>query len=174
MAIIPMTSGFSLCPKGVQIFRIYKVDYNEEFGKLVVHLVNAQGITHQERYSLMGQGGEINEGACNAFSFFAKTALNDFSLEAVDPAMLVDRYIKAEVTHTEMPSNKDPNKTVTFAHLGDKWAADGFDTTPVPKALTLGTESAQATAPASAPATATATAAAPTTAGGLDLDALLN
>ena len=123
----------------------------------------------------MGQGGEINEGACNAFSFFAKTALNDFSLEAVDPAMLVDRYIKAEVTHTDMPSNKDPNKTVTFANLGDKWAADGFDTTPVPKALTLGKETA---APATAapvaqatPTTAPATAA-PTT--GLDLNALLN
>lgn len=174
MAIIPMTSGFSLCPKGVQIFRIYKVDYNEEFGKLVVHLVNAQGITHQERYSLMGQGGEINEGACNAFSFFAKTALNDFSLEAVDPAMLVDRYIKAEVTHTDMPSNKDPNKTVTFANLGDKWAADGFDTTPVPKALTLGKETAApATAAPVAQATpTTAPAAAPTT--GLDLNALLN
>lgn len=170
MAIIPMTSGFSLCPKGVQIFRIYKVDYNEEFGKLVVHLVNAQGITHQERYSLMGQGGEINEGACNAFSFFAKTALNDFTLEAVDPAMLVDRYIKAEVTHTDMPSNKDPNKTVTFANLGDKWAADGFDTTPVPKALTLGKENAN---PAPAVPTAQATTpTAPTT--GLDLNALLN
>ena len=138
MAIIPMTSGFTLCPKGVQIFRIYKVDYNEEFGKLVIHLVNAQGITIQERYSLMGADGNINEKACAAFSFFAKTALNDFTLEAVDPVMLVERYIKADVTHTELPSTKDPNKNVTFANLGDKWVADGFDTTPVPKASRQG------------------------------------
>lgn len=170
MAMIPMTSGFALCPKGVQVFRIYKVDYDEEFGKLVVHLVNAQGITHRERYSLMGKSGEINEGACNAFSFFAKTALNDFTLEAVDPVMLVDRYIMADVTHTVQPNRNDPTKTVTFANLGDKWVADGFDTTPVPKALTLGKETA---APASAPATAPATAATTPT-GGLDLDALLN
>lgn len=170
MAIIPMTSGFALCPKGVQIFRIYKVDYNEEFGKLVVHLVNAQGITVQERFSLMNQDGSINERACNAFSFFAKTALNDFSLEAVDPVMLVDRYIKADVTHTEVPSNKDPNKTVTFVNLGDKWVADGFDTpTVAAKALTLGKETNVPTTP-TAPV-APAAEPAPT---GLDLNALLN
>lgn len=169
MAMIPMTSGFTLCPKGVHIFRIYKVEYNEEFGKLVVHLVNAQGITQQERFSLMGSDGNINERACAAFSFFAKTALNDFSLEAVDPAMLVDHYIAAEVTHSELPSRNDPNKTVTFANLGDKWVANGFDTTPVPKALTLGKET---TAAPATPAPAPSPAPAQTT--GLDLNALLN
>jgi hypothetical protein len=166
MAMIPMTSGFTLCPKGVQIFRIYKVEYNEEFGKLVIHLVNAQGITHQERYSLMGNDGAINEKACAAFSFFAKTALNDFSLEAVDPMTLVDRYIKADVTHTEMPNRNDPTKTVTFANFGDKWVADGFDTTPVPKALNLGKDTNVAITPVAQPAPA------PTT--GLDLNSLLN
>ena len=170
MAIIPMTSGFTLCPKGVHIFRIYKVEYNEEFGKLVIHLVNAQGITVQERYSLMGADGNINEKACAAFSFFAKTALNDFTLEAVDPATLVDHYIGAEVTHTELPSRNDPNKTVTFANLGDKYVANGFDTTPVAKALTLGKETNVAPAPTPAPATQAPTAQ-PT---GLDLNALLN
>ena len=166
MALIPMTSGFAICPKGVHIFRIYKVDYNEEFGKLVVHLVNAQGITVQERFSLMGADGNINERACSAFSFFAKTALNNFTIEAVDPVTLVDHYIKADVTHTEVPSNKDPNKTITFVNLGDKWVADGFDTPATPKALTIGKEaptadSVEQTAPA-APAQ------------GLDINALLN
>ena len=166
MAIIPMTSGFALCPKGVQVFRIYKVDYNEEFGKLLVHLVNAQGITVQERFSLMNADGSINEKACNAFSFFAKTALNDYTLEAVDPVMLIDRYIKAEVTHTESPSTKDPTKTVTFANLGDKWVADGFETTPVARALTLGKETNAPTTPVAPPTSTPAT--------GLDINALLN
>lgn len=164
MAIIPMTSGFTLCPEGVHVFRIYKVDYDEDFGKLVIHLVNAQGITVQERFSLMGKDGTANEKACNAFSFFAKTALNDFALESVDPATLVDHYIKAEVVHTKQPSNKDPNKTVTFVNLGDKWSSEGFETTPTPKALTLGKE---ASAPTVAPTPA------PTTQG-LDINALLN
>ena len=168
MAMIPMTSGFTLCPKGVQVFRIYKVDYNEEFGKLVIHLVNAQGITQQERYSLMGADGNINEKACAAFSFFAKTALNDFSLEAVDPATLVDRYIKADVIHTTQPNKNDPTKTVTFANLGDKWVADAFDTAPVPKALNLGNDTNVATTPV---AQASPT---PAPATGLDLNAILN
>ena len=164
MAMIPMTSGFTLCPEGVHVFRIYKVDYNEEFGKLVISLVNAQGITHQERYQLMGANGEMNEKACAAFSFFAKTALNDFSLEAVDPATLVNRYIKADVVHTKTPNRNDPNKMMTFANFGDKWVADGFDTTPVHKALTLGVEGTATTTPVAQTAPAT----------GLDLNALLN
>ena len=166
MAMIPMTSSFTVCPAGVHVFRIYKVEYNEEFGKLIVHLVNAQGITVQERFSLIGADGNPNERACGAFSFFAKTALNNFGIEAVDPQTLVDRYIKAEVTHSVQPNKNDPNKTVTFANLGDKWVADGFDTTPVAKALNLGKEVAAPAQPVEqAPAT-------PAT--GLDLNALLN
>lgn len=168
MAMIPMTTGFKVCPKGVQVFRIYKVEYNEEFGRLIVHLVNAQGITHQERFSLMKQDGSMNDGACAAFSFFAKTALNDLTLEAVDPQTLVDHYIKADVVHNEQPNRNDPTKTVTFVNLGDKWVADGFDTTPVPRALTLGKEDATV-----APAPAPTPAPAPAPATGLDLNALL-
>ena len=168
MAIIPMTSGFALCPKGVQIFRIYKVDYNEEFGKLVVHLVNAQGITHQERFSLINVSGTPNEKAYNAFSYFAKTALKDPSRTAIDPNELVGHYIKAQVVHTIVPSTKEAGKTMTFANLSDKWSADGFDTTPVEKALTLGTETDQPKAEAPKAETP-----APTQTTGLDLDSLL-
>ena len=169
MAIIPMTNTFTICPKGEQVFRIYKVDYNEEFGKLVVHLVNAQGNTIQDRYSLMNADGSANEKACGAFSFFAKTALRDFTIEAVDPDTLVDKYIKAEVIHEEVPSNKDPNKTLTFANLGDKKEAEGFDTTPVAKALTLGKEGT-ATIPVAQP---TQQVSQPTQTTGLDIDSLL-
>lgn len=168
MATITMTNSFTLIPEGVHVFRIYKVDYNQEFGKLTIHLVNAQGITHRENYSLMGNGGMVNEKACNAFSYFAKTALNDFSLEEIDHNDLVNHYIKAQVVHTVMPSSKDPNKTVTFANLSDKWSADGFDTTPVKKALTLGMETEQVVSkPTPAPQ--------PTPAkGSVNLDDLLN
>lgn len=138
MATIPMTSGFTVCPEGVHVFRIYNVDYNADFGKLVVHMVNAQGITHSEKFSLMNNDGSPNAGACSAFSYFAKTALNNFSLEEIDHTDIINHYIKAEVTHTVVPSTKDPKKTVTFANLGDKWVADGFDTTPCKKALELG------------------------------------
>ena len=161
MAQLKLTSGFTVCPAGVHIFRIYKVDYDQDFGKLTVHLVNAQGITHTERFSLIGNNGSVNEKACNAFSYFAKTALNDFSLDEIDHNDLVNHYITAEVVHTITPSSKDPSKTMTFANLSNKWVADGFDTKPVEKALTLGVESSEPVANVSTPTK------------GLDLDSLL-
>lgn len=138
MATIPMTNSFTVCPEGVHIFRIYNVDYNADFGKLVVYMVNAQGITHSERFNLKNKDDSYNSGACNAFSFFAKKALKDDTLEEIDHTDLINHYIKAEITHTIAPSTKDPNKTVTFANIGNKWEADGFDTEPCKKALELG------------------------------------
>ncbi len=158
MATIRMTSGFAICPEGRHIFRIYKVEYNEEFGKINVHLVNAQGVTHVERFSLMGNNGEMNDKACNAFSFFAKTALNNFSVEEIDHNDLVNQYIGGEITHTTSPNRNDPDKTVTFANITNKWVADGFDTKPCKKALELG----NAPAPVEQPT------------GGVNLDNLLN
>ena len=168
MATIQMTgSTFTVCPEGRHIFRIYKVDFNQDFGKVVVYMVNAQGITHRENFGLMRADGSMNEGACNAFSFFARTALNDFSREAIDHEELVGRYIGAEVSHTVQPNKNDPTKNVTFANLvGEKWVAEGFDTTPVEKALTLGTET-------NAPKAARTTEETPAPATGLDLNALL-
>lgn len=166
MAMIPMTNAFSICPEGEQVFRIYKVEYNEEFGKLTAHLVNAQGAIVQNKFSLMKQDGTPNDGACNAFSIFAKTALNDFAIPAVDPMLLVDRYVKLEVTHTKLPSTKKEGETVTFANVKNPSLAAGFETEPCTKALTLGKETNVPTTPA------TPTPEAPAT--GLDLNALLN
>lgn len=155
MARIPMTSGFTLIPEGEYVFRIYDVKYDETFGKLEVKLVTAQGMKHTENFSLMDNSGEPNEKALNAFSYFAKTALNNFALEDIDHTDLIDHYIRAEVVHTKVPSKKDPTKTVTFVNLGDKSPADGFDEAPV-----------QTAKPASAPRAAVP-------GGGYDLDSLL-
>lgn len=138
MARIPMTNGFVLIPEGTYVFRIYDATYDEDFGKIEIKLVNAQGVTHTERFSIKNKNDEFNEKALNAFSYFARTALNDFEVEDVDPEELIGHYIGAEVIHTKVPSNKDPNRTATFANLGDKFPADGFDTEPVERALTMG------------------------------------
>lgn len=169
MARIPMTSGFVLIPEGTYIFRIWDAKYDEEFGKIEVKLVNAEGATHTERFSIKNNDDTYNEGAMNAFSYFAKTAMNDFALEDIDPEELIDHYIEAEVTHTKLPSNKDPNKMVTFANLGDKAPADGFDTEPVARALTLSRDNAGK----SAPKTSTPAKKAEAPKKGLDLDSLL-
>lgn len=168
MARIPLTSGFTLIPEGEHVFRIYEVKHDEDFGKIEVKMVNAQGATHTERFSLMRQDGEYNEGALNAFSYFARTAFNDYGKEDIEPLDLVGHYIKGVIEHTKLPSNKDPNKTVTFANITEKYPADGFETTPVERALTLGTDNAAHAVSKSAPTPTQAS-----TPKGLDFDALL-
>ena len=153
MARIPMTSGFTLIPEGTYVFRIYDVSYDEEFGKIEIKLVNAAGMTQTERFTIKDKNDEPNEKA----------------LEDIDPMELIDHFIEAEVVHTKLPSNKDPNKTVTFANLGDKAPAEYFDTEPVSRALTLGKD--KNAAPAPQKQATTSAPAAPKK--GLDLDALL-
>ena len=139
MARIPMTGGFQIMPEGEQVLKITAADYDEEFGKAVFTLANAKGQTCQERFSLLLQDGSPNEKALGAFSFYAKTAMNDFDLEDVDPTELVGRYIRAEVIHNKVPSTKDPTKMMTFVNLGSKSPADGFDgvATEAPKSTGL-------------------------------------
>lgn len=158
------TNSFTVIPEGDHIFRIYKVDYDADFGKLSIYLVNAKGNTHVERFRLMGNDGSINEKALAAFSFFAKTALNDFGREEIDPNELVNHFIGGKITHTVTPSNTDPTKNVTFANIGDKWVVNGFDTTPTEKALTLGMTVTPSVTPTE-PTTATK---------GVDLNSLLD
>lgn len=90
MARIPMTSGFTLIPEGTYVFRVYDATYDEEFGKIEVKLVNAAGMTHTERFSIKDKNDELNEKALNAFSYFAKTVMGDYTLEDIDPSELID------------------------------------------------------------------------------------
>lgn len=142
MARIPISSGFTLIPEGEYVFYITDATYDEKWGRLEVKFVTAQGMTHIERFTLKDSNDEPNEKALNAFSFFAKTALNDFSITEIDHRDLIGHYIRAEIIHTEMPSKKDPTKTVTFARFGDKSPADGFDSVPVSTTVEKPTESA--------------------------------
>lgn len=135
MPRIPMTAGFQRIPEGEQVLKITKAEYDADFGKLIFTLENVNRLSCQERFSLLNQDGSPNEKAMAAFSFFAKTAMNDFDMEDVDPAEMVGHYIRAEVIHNKVPSAKDPTKMLTFVNLGEKSPADGFDCVPdAPKA----------------------------------------
>ena len=137
MARIPMTGGFQMMPEGEQVLKITKAEYDEDFGKAIFTLENAKGQTCQERFGLLNNDNTPNEKALGAFSFFAKTALNDFDIEDVDPEELVGRYIKAEVIHNKVESKKEPGKMMTFINLGSKSPANGFEGAPAPKAAGL-------------------------------------
>ena len=141
MARIPMTGGFQIMPEGEQVLKITAAEYDEDFGKAIFTLANAKGQTCREQFSLLNQDGTPNEKSMNAFSFFAKTAMNDFDMEDIDPVELVGHYLRAEVIHRTQPNRNDPTKTVTFINLGNKSPADGFDgaptAAPAPKASGL-------------------------------------
>ena len=62
----------------------------------------ASGQKHTERFSLLNADGEPNQGGLNAFSYFAKTALNDYTLTEIDHEELVGHYIRCEVDHEEV------------------------------------------------------------------------
>ena len=127
MARIPMTGGFQVMPEGEQVLKITAAEYDEDFGKAIFTLANAKGQTCREQFNLLNNDNTPNEKALNAFSFFAKTAMNDFDLVDIDPVELVGHYIRAEVIHNKVPSTKDPTKMMTFVNLGEKSPADGFD-----------------------------------------------
>lgn len=128
MAKIKLSKGgFTPIAEGEHIFKITKSTYDEDFGKLEIEMVIASGQKHIERFSLIRNDGEINEGALNAFSHFAKTALNNFNLDEIDHNDLVGCYMKATVEHEKVPSKNDPAKTVTFLRLTDQAPASGFE-----------------------------------------------
>ena len=162
MAKIQLTkSTYSVIPEGEHVFLISTAEYDEDFGKVTFEMVTASGQKHTEIFSLIKADGEINEGAHNAFSYFAKVALNDFNVDEIDPQDLVGCYMRCVVSHDVRPHKNDPNRTVTFVRLGDKFPADGFQSeskkTDGPKTKN------EALAEQSAPAAS----------GAIDLDAIL-
>lgn len=135
MAKITLTGGWSLVPEGTHIFQITEVNYKEGFGKLEVTMETHDGLKHIERFSLLDAKGKPNTGAYNAFSYFARAALNDFELTEIDHEDLIGCFLECDVEHTEQPSTKNPGKTVTYVRLIDKRPSDGWATAaPAPAA----------------------------------------
>lgn len=127
MAIKLVETGFSVIPEGDYIFKIVEVEYKPDFGKMNITLATKKGLKHIERYVLIKANGEANEGAMKAFSFFAKTALNDFSLDEIDENDLIGCFVKGVIEHDRRESTKDPDKMVTFTKLTNLEPALGFE-----------------------------------------------
>lgn len=127
MARMSLIGAFQIIPKGSHVFKITEVVYKEEFGKMEIRMETAKGLKYTERFSMKNSLGEPNQGALKRFSFFAKTALNDFGREEIDTEELVGRYIRCTVDHNVVESTVDPGKTITFVRLTDKAPADGFE-----------------------------------------------
>jgi hypothetical protein len=123
---------FQIIAEGTHTFKVTKVDYDSDFGKLTVEMVTKDGLKNIERFSLINNNGETNEKAINAFSYLARMVMNNPELAGdFDEQELVNRYVTADVEHQKVPSTKDPNKTVIFYKLSNYAAASGFDKAPV-------------------------------------------
>jgi len=138
MATINLTSTFDPIPEGEDIFRIYATEYKETFGTLKVFVTNAKGRTAILNYRFKNVDGSQNDTAYSLFSWLARSAMGDRMITTVDPEKLVNKYIKANVTHSHVPSREVPGETVTFVNLRNYEHADGFTETPTERAMTLG------------------------------------
>lgn len=119
-------NGFTLIPEGTYIFKVTNVDYDEDFGKMDIELRTKGGLIHHEKFSLIKNDGEMNEGALNAYSYFAKTALANYEVEEIDTDDIIGCYIQATVTHEEFESNKNPGRMLKSVRLNDYAIATGF------------------------------------------------
>ena len=127
MAKIKLSEGgFTLIPEGVTTFKIVGVEYKEDFGKMKVSMQTKSGTKHTEQFTLLDNNGEVNDGALKAFSYFAKTALNNYELDEIDESDLIGCYITATVKHEEFESNKTPGRMLKSVRLNDYTVAAGF------------------------------------------------
>lgn len=131
MAIINLSEnkGFSLIPEGWHDFKIVAVDYDEKFGKMEIQLVTKSGQKHTERFSLLDNDGEINQKGVNAFSYFARVAMNDFQIDSIDHEDMIGKYIRGKVEHVKgNKPNPKTGKYSTFANITGKEPSVGFKT----------------------------------------------
>lgn len=140
MPTIKLTSGFTLIPEGTHVFKITDAQYDEEFGKLEVHMQTRKGQKHIERYTLTRDDGTINEGAYNAFSYLAKVALQNFDVDEIDPVELIGHYIECDVEHEVVENRKKPGQTSTFIRLREKRESDGWGDAPAAAAPKSGVD----------------------------------
>ena len=133
MSKIKLSDAFTLIPQGTHVLKITGVEQKDEYGKLEVYMQTREGLKHTERFQYLKDNGEINDGAIQALTFFARTAMNDFSLQEIEPTEMIGHFMECDVTHDVVPSNKTPGKTATFARLSEKRPSEGWiESAPAP------------------------------------------
>lgn len=125
MGLLKLSQGFTSLPDGFQTLYITGVDYDEKWGKIEVHCINASGIKHSERYRIYNNDGDTNEIALNLFSWLARTALGDEAGDEIDPCSLKGHYFACTVSHVK--SEGKDGKTYTNTRLNDLEPSTGFE-----------------------------------------------
>ena len=123
---------FTLIPEGTHTFKVMEVDDTkyEDFGKIAVKLQTVKGETHTENFTLIKANGDLNEGALKAWSYFARTCLNNFRADEIDTQDIVGCFITATVKHETYTRTKGDKAgtEATSVRLNDYTTASGFET----------------------------------------------
>lgn len=120
--------GFSMIPEGDYTFKVADATYDDDFGKIEVDLITKGGRKHKERYQLINNQGKLVEGAQKAFSYFAKTALNNFDVEEIEIDDIIGTYVSATVAHVESDTiNEKTGQPYVNVRLNDLTSEIGFD-----------------------------------------------
>lgn len=119
--------GFQRLEEGTHDLKIIDVKYDKDFATLTLSVIAKNGIKHIENFYFENKSGEPNEVAISVFSNLARNAMNDFTLDAIEPESLVGKYFTADAVHTVTENVKNPGKTITFVNLKNFKPCDGFE-----------------------------------------------
>lgn len=106
---VKLSEGFKEVQIGDdQIFAIVEVKYDEKFGRAEVVMQDKRGALITQRFKFKGVKKKAAETALNIFSALAKSALDDWELEEVEPEDIQGLFVKADVYKSK--STKDDGK----------------------------------------------------------------
>ena len=114
---VKLTEGtFTLMREGEQVLKVISAEGKPKNRpkNLEMKFENGYGETISNTYQLDGS----NEKAMFVTSFLLKALLGDIKeFDTDDIPTLVDKCVKVEIVHTEVPSKKDEDKMLTFANI---------------------------------------------------------
>jgi hypothetical protein len=112
--------GFQPIPEGEQVVRIKGIDESDyqKFDKIVVTIEDAAGRTARVNYNFVNADGTPNETADFVFTRMARAALGDETIDEVDTAELIGKFVRVEIEH------RTASQGGTFANV-KKWIGPG-------------------------------------------------
>mgnify|MGYP001290739561 CR=1 FL=1 len=112
--------GFQPIPEGEQVVRIKEIDESDyqKFDKIVVTIEDAAGRTARVNYNFVNTDGTPNDTAEFVYSRMARAAMGDETLDEVDTADLIGKFVRVEIEH------RTSSQGGTFANV-KKWIGPG-------------------------------------------------
>lgn len=115
-----LVGGFQPIPAGEQVVRIKEIDESEyeKFDKLVVVIEDAAGRTARVNFTFVNDDGTPNDTAEFVYSRMARAAMGDETLDEVDTADLIGKFVRVEIEH------RTGSQGGTFANV-KRWIGPG-------------------------------------------------